>query len=152
MIDLSRYPSRCEPTQREIVSRDHRHPYCHVAHNPHGKSVLHYHMDGGVLPEGQTPKRCDFLLINQTDGDIYLIELKGGPALLDGGQMDSTENLCRDSLRNLLGNPRFRYRFVMGNGRGVYSSAFLAWRDKKPRDSVITERGKGPRKSFEEVI
>ena len=62
-IVLSDHPSRCAERQSTIVSKDERHDYKHVGHNNSQGRVRHYKIDGEVLPKGQIPERCDFMLL-----------------------------------------------------------------------------------------
>lgn len=139
-IILENHKSDCEKKQKKIVSRD-GHNYKHIGLNETGKCVRHFQIDGKVLPKGQEPERCDFLLL--TDDTIpptaYFIELKGSlsNAKKCTNQVDTTERMCEKSLKGY----RRLYRFVYGDGHGNYSSDFISWRDKKPKGSVIAKRG-----------
>ena len=139
-IVLSDHPSRCAERQSTIVSKDERHDYKHVGHNNSQGRVRHYKIDGEVLPKGQIPERCDFMLLTDDTNPpaAYLIELKGSPADADKciAQVESTERMCRDALRGY----RILYRFVFGKGHGVYSSKFINWREKLPRGKLISKR------------
>ena len=147
-LDLRQFPSICEERQKIVVSRDKEHPYRHVAKNPEGKSLLrHYHIDGDVLPANTPPKRCDFILFNDTTHTAFLIELKGQFSEIDAEQMDSAERVFRDSLSGYT----LRYRFVTGKA-GVKSGSFRAWEKRKPKGSVVCEQGRGPKQSYEETI
>ena len=147
-LDLRQFPSSCGERQELVVSRDKKYPYRHVAKNPNGKSLVrHYHIDGDVLPSGKPPKRCDFILFNDTTCTAYLIELKGQFSSLDSEQMVKTEEVFRDSLSGY----KLRYRFVTGKA-GVKSGSFRAWEKRKPKGTVICEAGKGPNQSYEETI
>jgi len=136
-VCLENVQSRCQQRQATIVSKDDRHGYKHIAHN-HGSSVRQYKMDGEVLPKGEIPERCDFLLINDDACTAYYIELKGSPSNADKciAQVESTEKLCRHSLA---GYKSF-YRFIFGRGHGGYSSKFIAWRDRKDKNVVKVGR------------
>lgn len=139
-IVLSDHPSRCLEKQTVIVSKDDRHEYKHIAYNDNGRRVRQYKIDGEVLPKGQIPERCDFMLLtDDTDPPTaYLIELKGSPGDADKciTQVESTERMCRDSLKGY----RIRYRFVFGKGHGVYGSRFIKWRDNLPKGVLISKR------------
>ena len=139
-IVLCDHPSRCAESQRTIVSKDERHDYKHVGHNDSLGRVRHYKIDGEVLPKGQIPERCDFLLLadDTNPPTAYLIELKGSPADADKciAQVESTERMCRDYLRGY----QILYRFVFGKGHGVYGSKYINWRDKLPQGKLIAKR------------
>lgn len=139
-IVLCDHPSRCAERQRTIVSKDERHDYKHVGHNDSLGRVRHYKIDGEVLPKGQIPERCDFLLLadDTNPPTAYRIELKGSPADADKciAQVESTERMCRDYLRGY----QILYRFVFGKGHGVYGSKYINWRDKLPQGKLIAKR------------
>lgn len=140
-IILEKHKSCCAEKQKQIVSRDKGHPYKHIGINESGGRVRHYQIDGGVLPKGKEPDRCDFLLLTDdtTPPTAYFIELKG--QLSDAGkcikQVTKTEKMCEASLRGY----RKLYRFVFGNGHGNYSSEFIKWRDNEAKGRVIAKRG-----------
>lgn len=138
-IILDQYPSRCTERQSIIVSKDDGHDWKHIGHNKNSR-VRHFKIDGEVLPRGKGPERCDFLLLNDTAKTAYFIELKGSPSYLSKciAQVENTEAMCKRSLADY---PHFYYRFVLGSGSGTYGSAFVKWRDKKPRKSVEVKRG-----------
>lgn len=139
MICLEKFPSRCGERQVKIVSQDDGHRYKHVASNDQKCRVRHYKIDGEVLPKGREPERCDFLLINDDTKAAYYIELKGSPAQLPKciAQVESSERMCARSLKGY----KARYRFILGQGHGTYPSSFVTWRAKKPKGSVIVQRG-----------
>lgn len=140
-IILETHKSCCEDKQKQIVSRDKRHRYKHIGMNETGGHVRHFLIDGGVLPKGQKPERCDFLLLTDdtTPPTAYFIELKGQLSDADKciQQVKSTERMCEKSLKGY----RRLYRFVFGDGHGGYSSAFIKWRDKEAKGRVIAKRG-----------
>lgn len=139
-IVLNDHSSRCAEKQRTIVSKDDRHGYKHVGYNDSHGHIRQYKIDGEVLPKGQVPERCDFMLLtDDTNPPVaYLIELKGALADADKciSQVENTEKMCRDSLKGY----KVLYRFVFGNGHGVYSSKFINWRDKLPKGKLISKR------------
>lgn len=139
-IALNNHRSRCSEKQRMIVSKDERHDYKHIGYNDGQGRVRHYKIDGEVLPKGQIPERCDFMLLaDDADPPVaYLIELKGSLADADKciAQVESTERMCKDSLPGY----QFLYRFVFGKGHGVYGSKFVNWRDKLPKGKLISKR------------
>lgn len=139
-IILSDHQSRCTEKQRIIVSKDERHDYKHIGYNNSQGRVRHYKIDGDVLPKGKSPERCDFMLLTDDTNPptAYLIELKGSPA--DGdkciAQVANTEKMCKESLRGY----QIMYRFVFGNGHGIYSSKYISWRDKLPKGKLQYNR------------
>lgn len=49
----------------------------HEAKNPDKKAIRQFKVDGEVFPKGHDPERCDWLLLDDTKGNAYYIELKG---------------------------------------------------------------------------
>lgn len=139
-IILEKFKSDCEPKQKRIISRDKKHQYQHIGDNKSGGHVRHYKIDGVVLPKGEKPDRCDFLLLadDTNPPTAYFIELKGSPSYADKcvEQVLKTESMCRDSIKGY----RTQYRFIFGKGSGFYSSKFTAWRDKQPKGKVVAVR------------
>ena len=111
-----RTKNRCRdnPKRKEIVSEENRNK--HIAHNDSGSLVRHFHVDGDILPKGERPERCDFLLLDDTKKNAYYIELKGSPSNAQKclRQVRSTENLFRPFLQGY----KSLYRFVYGTGQG----------------------------------
>lgn len=140
-IVLEKHKSCCEEKQKQIVSRDKGHPYKHIGINDSGGRVRHYHIDGGILPKGQQPERCDYLLISDDTKPpvAYFIELKGNLADAEKAmdQVLKTEEMCKQSIKGC----KVQYRIVFGKGQGNYSSKFIDWRDKKAKGKVKAKRG-----------
>ncbi|MBQ9348793.1 MAG: hypothetical protein IJT94_15890 [Oscillibacter sp.] len=138
-INLNDFPSLCGINQRTVKSVDNRNPsYYHLGRNPgREKEVRQYRPDGQLVPAGQKPKKCDFLVINDTDRRAYFIELKGSQSNIDVRQMAEAVKLCGDCLKGY----RFLYRFAAGTGNGSYSKAYVEWRDRQPKGTVIVKRG-----------
>lgn len=140
-IALEKYKSCCEEKQKQIVSRDKGHPYKHVGINDSGGHVRHYHIDGGILPKGKLPRRCDYLLLTDDTNPptAYFIELKGNLADAEEAmeQVLETEAMCKQSIKGY----KVQYRIVFGKGHGNYSSEFIKWRDNEAKGRVIAKRG-----------
>lgn len=80
-----------EGTQSQFVSSEH---HCkHIGDNPDRKYIRQIKVDGDVFPPGKEPKRCDYLLLNDTDQTSYYIELKGSDIRTAMEQIDSTVSL-----------------------------------------------------------
>lgn len=139
-IDLKNYTSGCAEKQKIIVSRDKGHSNKHIAHNNSDRKVRHFLVDGGILPKGQDPDRCDYLLLvdDATPPIAYFIELKGslGDAMKAKRQVTKTESMCKQSIKGY----DVRYRIVFGRGHGNYGSDFIKWRDGEARGRVKTGR------------
>lgn len=87
-----------EGTQRQFVSCEN---HCkHIGDNPNGKYIRQIKVDGDVFPHGKEPKRCDYLLLNDTDRVSYYIELKGSDIRTAIEQIDSTVSLIGPSIKD----------------------------------------------------
>ena len=95
IIPISGFISECAPNARTIVSQDKRGRQKHIAKNNKGHSVNHYTVDGKILTTGL---KCDFLLMNETKMDAYLIELKGSDLVHAAKQLDATHKALTKSL------------------------------------------------------
>lgn len=71
----------------------------HIAKNPSHKCVRQFRVDGEVFPAGNAPKRCDYLLLNDTDQRSYYIELKGSDVLRAIEQIESSISLIGPSIK-----------------------------------------------------
>lgn len=69
----------------------------HEAKNPDKKAIRQFKVDGEVFPKGHDPERCDWLLLDDTKGNAYYIELKGSDIPHAIEQIESTirEIHCR---------------------------------------------------------
>ena len=67
--------SECEKNARRLVSEENHCKY--IADNVHLDCVYHIQIDGKVIPKKcVATKRVDYLIINETKMEAYLIELK----------------------------------------------------------------------------
>ena len=95
-MDINACESYREGTHSRFVSAEN---HCtHIGENPKKKYIRQYRVDGKVLPPGKEPKRCDFLLLNDTDKDSYYIELKGSDIRTAIEQIESTISLVNPSI------------------------------------------------------
>lgn len=62
----------------------------HEAKNPDKKAIRQFKVDGEVFPKGHDPERCDWLLLDDTKGNAYYIELKGSDIPHAIEQIEST--------------------------------------------------------------
>lgn len=79
MININnknKYIPRRSGTHRLFTSTEN---HCtHIAENQNGKYVRQFKVDGEVFPSGGNgPKRCDYLILDDTGKQSYYIELKG---------------------------------------------------------------------------
>lgn len=109
----------------------------HRADNPSKKEVRQFKIDRGVIPKNEARKRCDYLLLNDTDQRVYYIELKGSTipgailqiekTILDiGPSIPEYEVYCRIIYRN--------------GSHHVRSSETTKWKKKRKGRVIIKER------------
>lgn len=82
--------------QAIIVSKDNGTSRRHIAHNIDKDMVGHYRVDGKIITSG---RKCDFLLLNETKKDAYLIELKGKSLEDAAEQLERSELLLHPYLK-----------------------------------------------------
>ena len=99
--------SRCKKDARRLVSEEN---HCkHIANNIDSDCVYHIHIDGEVIPKScTTTRRVDYLLINETKKDAYLIELKT-QHIMDAFKQIEVSN---DNLQGLLSGYDMKWRVV----------------------------------------
>lgn len=117
---LENYKSICGKTQKIIVSKDSGETRIHRAINNGRSDVRHYQIDGYVIKD-MAAKKCDFLLLNDTKKDAYLIEVKGTDLKSSIAQLENTENRLREDLKGYQKKYRIVYR---ANTHAVRSSEY----------------------------
>lgn len=123
-----------EGRHRQFVSCEN---HCkHIGDNPNGKYVRQIKVDGDVFPPGKEPKRCDYLLLNDTDKISYYIELKGSDIRTAIEQIDSTVSLIAPTIADY---NEICYRIILHKVRPhqIHDNYVIKW--KKRHDAVITE-------------
>lgn len=96
-MPLKGYKSVCDPQQYKIVSRDNGSSREHRAVNSKRRSVNQYKIDDNSHIDIDQA-RCDFILMNETDMNAYLIELKGTNIDHAIEQLEATEKLFKEEL------------------------------------------------------
>ena len=102
-MPLNNYPYIYKGCKSKIVSKENGRK--HIGLNPQQYLVTHYRVDGVIF---QNQRACDFILINETNGIAYLIELKGCRVDEAVQQLQATE----ETLRNHLKKYKLQYRIV----------------------------------------
>lgn len=117
--------SLCKKQQEIVVFRDKGSQRKHTAYNPNKQVLRHYKLDGGLV---HNQVCCDFLLVNDSSGKAYLIELKGGHMEDAIVQLESGETLCRPELNGY----EFYYRIIVSRVRthSIQKSSFRRFKDK----------------------
>lgn len=87
-----------EGRHRQFVSSEN---HCkHIGDNSKEKYIRQIKVDGDVFPPGKQPKRCDYLLLNDTDKVAYYIELKGSDIRTAIEQIDNTVSLIAPIIKD----------------------------------------------------
>lgn len=132
MTNINNFTPRLSGTHRRFVSSENR--CTHIAENPAGKYVRQFKVDGEVFPSsGNGPKRCDYLILNDTDGDAYYIELKGSDIRRAIEQVESSIVEINPSIGYDV-HCRIIFRTFTQEVKGA---EVLRWK-RKQKDAVIT--------------
>ena len=95
-IHINEHKPCYQGRDKEIVSKDKRSPSTHIGVNEQFHQIRKFHIDGDVLPEGEVPSRCDYLILNDTAKRAYFIELKGRHNVKHGTeQVDATVSMVK---------------------------------------------------------
>lgn len=106
--------SRHYPTTQTISLKENRSEYRFQPLSP--KEVTVYVVDDGIFKDNI--KKCDWLLLNFTDNQGYLIELKGGNISLAIDQLNLTLDRLTNTLRSSMTGIRLFCRVVGRDGSG----------------------------------
>lgn len=132
MTNINNYTARLSGTQPRFVSKENR--CTHIAENPAGKYVRQFKVDGDVFPSGGNgPKRCDYLILDDTDRHAYYIELKGSDVRRAIQQVESSIEEINPSIGYKV-HSRIIYRTFT---QEVKSAEVLRWK-RRQKDAVIT--------------
>ena len=93
-MPLNNYTPESDDNRSKVVSEENGRK--HTGLNPKGCCVTHYRVDGVIL---QNQTACDYILINETDGIAFLIELKGCRVDKAAAQLQATEEALREYLK-----------------------------------------------------
>jgi hypothetical protein len=85
--------------RKNISLKDSGNPRKYIAQNPHGKGVVVYHIDGGLISDPKQSK-CDYGLLTESD-HLYLIELKGADYSHALEQITNTINLLMPNVASV---------------------------------------------------
>lgn len=136
---LDAYKSRCTKKQTVIVSKDKGASSEHRAHNRSSSDVRHYRLDGDIV---KNQSCCDFLLLNDTKKDAYLIELKGRDITKGVKQLEAGYSLFSRALINYT----IYYRLIYTKARthSVEGNDFRKFKNKhrdhfRYKENIIEE-------------
>jgi hypothetical protein len=101
----------------------------YVANNPARHSIRHYRIDNDVISD-KTTRKCDYLLVNDTDSDAWFIELKGSDIRIAREQVINTRRILSCDLRGY----EYFYRIVYRSGtHNIHGSDIIRWKEKEGR-------------------
>lgn len=133
-IDINAYTPFSSGKNEEFVSRENR---CkHIGINKARDDVRQYQIDGGVLPKGEDPERCDYLLLNDSNQRAYFIELKGSDISKAISQIETSVKMIKASI------PKYSIykRIIYHSGtHDMQNNDVLKWRLNNKGCAVIKE-------------
>lgn len=133
-VDINSFSPHREGKHTEFVSSENR--CIHKGKNPSGHFIRQFKIDGDVFQKGSSPKRCDYLLINDTAKTSYYIELKGSDIPMATVQIDSSVSLLSQSLPNYRVFRRIVYK---SSTHKTEESSVVKWK-LRHKGSVIIKR------------
>ena len=105
--------------------------------NPDKKAIRQFKVDGEVFPKGHDPERCDWLLLDDTKGNAYYIELKGSDIPHAIEQIEST--IREDFIGRFLSYIVFK-RIVYKTGtHKIQESSVIKWKQRN-KNAIIKEK------------
>ena len=133
-IDINAHTPFRSGTQSEFPSSEKG---CkHVGENKAHDSIRHFQIDGGVLPKGKDPVRCDYLLLNDSNRRAYYIELKGSDIKKATEQIDASVAMIAASLPGYSVYKRIIYHT---GTKTMQNSDVLKWKIRNAGRYVIKE-------------
>lgn len=134
-IDINAHTPFRSGTYPKFVSSENG--CTHVGQNEAHDSVRHFQIDGGVLPKGKDPMRCDYLLLNDSNQRAYFIELKGSDIKKATEQIDASVAMIAASLPGYSVYKRIIYHT---RTKAMANSDVLKWQKRNAGRYVIKER------------
>lgn len=132
MTNINNYTPRRSGTYPQFVSTENR--CTHIAENPNGKNVRQFKVDGEVFPSGGNgPKRCDYLILDDSTRHAYYIELKGSDIRRAIQQVESSIAEINPSIGYEI-HSRIIFRTFTQEAK---SAEVLRWK-RRQKDAVIT--------------
>ena len=133
-IDINAHTPFRSGTFSSFVSSENR--CTHVGENKDHDMVRHFQIDGGVLPKGKDPERCDYLLLNDSNQRAYFIELKGSDLTKAISQIEASVAMIAASLPNYSIYKRIIYHT---GTKAMQNSDVLKWKMRNKGHAVIKE-------------
>ena len=133
-IDINAHTPFRSGTFSSFVSSENR--CTHVGENKGHDTVRHFQMDGGVLPKGKDPERCDYLLLNDSIRRAYFIELKGSDLTKAISQIEASVAMIAASLPDYSIYKRIIYHT---GTKAMQNSDVLKWKMRNKGHVVIKE-------------
>ena len=133
-IDINAHTPFRSGTFSSFVSSENR--CTHVGENKGHDMVRHFQIDGGVLPKGKDPERCDYLLLNDSNQRAYFIELKGSDLTKAISQIEASVAMIAASLPDYSIYKRIIYHT---GTKAMQNSDVLKWKMRNKGHAVIKE-------------
>lgn len=133
-IDINAHTPFRSGTFSSFVSSENR--CTHVGENKDHDMVRHFQIDGGVLPKGKDPERCDYLLLNDSNQRAYFIELKGSDLTKAISQIEASVAMIAASLPDYSIYKRIIYHT---GTKAMQNSDVLKWKMRNKGHAVIKE-------------
>ena len=108
----------------------------HEAKTPDKKAIRQFKVDGEVFPKGHDPERCDWLLLDDTKGNAYYIELKGSDIPHAIEQIESTIREIHWSISEYIVFKRIVYK--TGTHK-IQESSVIKWKQRN-KNAIIKEK------------
>lgn len=132
MTNINNFTPRRSGTYPRFVSTENR--CTHIAETPQSHCVRQFKVDGEVFPfGGNGPKRCDYLLLDDSAGHAYYIELKGSDIRRAIQQVESSITEINPSIGYEV-HCRIIFRTFT---QEVKSAEILRWK-RRQKDAVVT--------------
>lgn len=126
--------SLCKKDARVIVCCEKNKTF--KAFNDHAHFVYKYKIDGDIIPSSDSRNRCDYLLEDETNKSVFLIELKGTQLLHAVMQIESTIGIFDSKFNNYTIFPRIIYH---NNTHDIHSSTYRKFKSKYPKTRAETD-------------
>lgn len=109
----------------------------HIGENKSHDNVRHFQIDGGVLPKGKEPVRCDYLLLNDSNMRAYYIELKGSDIKKAIEQIEASVAMIKASLPHYSVYKRIIYH---SGTKAMHNSNVTLWKRQNNGRAIIKEK------------
>ena len=129
----------CVPIKKgsQSIFKSAEHGCEHIGININHHTIRHFKVDKGIIPKNSPEKKCDYLLLNDTDRRAYYIELKGSDIEEAIQQIENSIKLLHGGIKSFTIYPRIIYFTGTHDTRG---SKALRWKAKYNNRAIIYSR------------